>query len=71
MSPRRATVANPLRRNVAIVAHVDHGKTTLVDALFQQSGLYRDNERVVERAMDSLSDVGPIQVLGTLLGQLF
>jgi len=54
MSPRRATVANPLRRNVAIVAHVDHGKTTLVDALFQQSGLYRDNERVVERAMDSL-----------------
>ncbi|MBL8141529.1 MAG: translational GTPase TypA [Acidobacteria bacterium] len=54
MSPRRQSVANPLRRNVAIVAHVDHGKTTLVDALFQQSGLYRDNERVVERAMDSL-----------------
>jgi GTP-binding protein len=54
MSPRRQSVANPLRRNVAIVAHVDHGKTTLVDALFQQSGLYRANERVVERAMDSL-----------------
>jgi len=46
-------VANPRRRNLAIVAHVDHGKTTLVDALFQQSGVFRANERVVERAMDS------------------
>jgi GTP-binding protein len=47
------SVANPLRRNVAIIAHVDHGKTTLVDALLRQSGTFRVNERLVERVMDN------------------
>jgi GTP-binding protein len=44
---------NPNIRNIAIIAHVDHGKTTLVDAMLHQSGIFRENEVTVERVMDS------------------
>ncbi len=40
-------------RNIAIIAHVDHGKTTLVDAMLRQSGIFRANEELQDRVMDS------------------
>src|SRR6056297_1804820 len=45
---------NKAIRNIAIIAHVDHGKTTLVDAMFKQSGLFRENQETEERLMDTM-----------------
>src|SRR5258706_6013622 len=46
-------MTNTSIRNIAIVAHLDHGKSTLVDAMLRQSGIFRENEQVAERVMDS------------------
>ena len=48
------TITSDNIRNIAIIAHVDHGKTTLVDQMLRQSGAFRDNQVVEERAMDSM-----------------
>ena len=50
----RNLAANDRIRNIAIIAHVDHGKTTLTDQMFKQSGLFRDNQEVDDRVLDSM-----------------
>ena len=52
LSGRKSDLSSSIR-NIAIIAHVDHGKTTLVDAMLQQSGTFRSNEHIIERVMDS------------------
>ena len=47
-------MTEPALRNIGIIAHVDHGKTTLVDAMLHQGGVFRENQEVAERAMDSM-----------------
>ena len=63
-------------RNIAIIAHVDHGKTTLVDAMLRQSGIFRENEEVADRVMDSNElerERGPARVIvhAVALGHFF
>ena len=55
--------ANTSVRNIAIIAHVDHGKTTLVDAMFRQSGIFRENQALEERLMDTL-DLERVDLVG-------
>ena len=50
---RGAIMTQDKIRNIAIIAHVDHGKTTLVDQMLKQGGVYRENQAVVDRVMDS------------------
>jgi GTP-binding protein len=72
-SPTGTHTGNDKIRNIAIVAHVDHGKTTLVDSMLRQSGIFRENEDVAERVMDSndLERERGITILAKATGVLY
>ncbi|MGH7832527.1 MAG: GTP-binding protein, partial [Candidatus Binatia bacterium] len=55
MMTQEQPATRPDIRNIGIIAHVDHGKTTLVDAMLRQSGIFRANEQLIDRVMDSLA----------------